>query len=82
MEEAVEVWGVLSSGSGSGKILASQSSSGHSDPLTQRNIARGFEPNSESHGSRTGKRDIPAPVAFSSFLLTASDVVGGGGQQF
>lgn len=31
--------------------------------------------------SPTGKRDVPAPVAFSSFLLTVSDVVGGGGQQ-
>lgn len=47
---------------------------------------RGMFPEAQSPAvshtrSLTGKRDVPAPVAFSSFLLTVSDVVGGGGQQ-
>lgn len=51
------------------------------DPLAQRNFPEAQSPTVSHSRSPTGKRDVPAPVAFSSFLLTASDVVGGGGQQ-
>lgn len=68
-------WGILSSGGSSGRALGLQSSTGHSDPPAKRSVSRGSEPNNES------QCDVAGPVAFSWFLLTASDVVGGGGQQ-